>query len=508
LIQWTDFSVELDGRALLQSVSLTVDAGQTTAIVGESGSGKTLLCMAALDMLPKGSVISGSVNHLARGPGVAMIFQEPMTSLDPTMRCGRQVEEVILRHGGQRGRKSRKAAFDRVLALFEEVKLVDVERIARAYPHEISGGQKQRVLIAMALACDPKVLLADEPTTALDSTVRHEIMRLIARISKERGLATVLVSHDLSVVREAADIVAVMRAGELVECGAMEQVLAQPSHPYTAALLASQVPRSGRPYPLSTVGAVVDQSAQIELVAPVAKAPVVLAIEDATLTYPGATEPTLNGVTLELKRGESLGLVGESGCGKSTLARVVLGLRGLDRGSLRLDGRAGLVFQDPFASLNPRMSVGRAVAEVMEVRGMGRAEAWGQACDLLEEVGLETGAAERLPGAFSGGQRQRVVIARALAAQPDVLVCDEAVAALDVSVQAQVLNLLNDLKTRRGLSLLFISHDLGAVRYMCDRIAVMDQGRIVEVAQADALCANPQHSITIRLISAAGVGVV
>jgi peptide/nickel transport system ATP-binding protein len=497
-------------------VNLSVEPGETLALVGESGSGKTLLCMAVLGMLPTGSVVSGSVTQPTRGPGVSMIFQEPMTSLDPTMRCGRQIEEVILRHLGGR----RAAARAQVLALFEEVQLGagagELERVARSFPHELSGGQKQRVLIAMALSCNPAVLLADEPTTALDSTVRHEIMALLRRISVSRGLATVLVSHDLGVVQEAADKVAVMRAGEVVEFGAMEDILQRPSHAYTRALLASQVPKAGRPFPLATVGdgggrdGLARGAALGELAAPAADAEVILRLENVMLTYPGADAPTLNGVSLTLKRGESLGLVGESGCGKSTVARVVMGLRSADAGSVdrhAVEGHVGLVFQDPFASLNPRMAVGRAIAEVMLVRGMPAVEATARAGQLLEEVGLQAEDGTRMPGAFSGGQRQRIVIARALAADPHLLICDEAVAALDVSVQAQVLNLLNELKARRGLSLLFISHDLSVVRYMCDRIAVMNQGRIVEVGEALEVCANPQQDITIRLIEAAGVGV-
>lgn len=446
-----------------------------------------------------------------------MVFQEPMTSLDPTMRCGRQIEEVILRHLGG----GRNAARERVLELLEEVQLVDSNRVARAYPHELSGGQKQRVLIAMALSCNPEILLADEPTTALDSTVRHEILLLLRHISTQRGLATVLVSHDLAVVQEAADRVAVMRLGEVVECGAMDAVLHRPRHPYTQALLASQVPKSGRPFPLPTVehlepgedtgakaGDVAKGAGTLE--PPAQDAATVLRMENVILTYPGAESPTLSGVSLHLKRGESLGLVGESGCGKSTLARVVMGLRDVDSGTVDLSGLGGapgLVFQDPFASLNPRMAVGQAIAEVMVVRGVPWDLALEKAGGLLEEVGINSADGRRMPGSFSGGQRQRIVIARALAAEPKLLVCDEAVAALDVSVQAQVLNLLNELKVRRGLSLLFISHDLGVVRYMCDRIAIMHGGRIVEVGEADALCANPQKDITIRLIEAAGVGV-
>lgn len=515
---WRDFGVLLDGRKLLNGINLTVEAGETLALVGESGSGKTLTCMAVLGMLPNASVSSGSVTQPARGPGVSMVFQEPMTSLDPTMRCGRQIEEVVLRHLG--GRRS--AARERVLELLEEVQLVDARRVARAYPHELSGGQKQRVLIAMALSCNPEILLADEPTTALDSTVRHEILLLLRHISTQRGLATVLVSHDLAVVQEAADRVAVMCAGEVVECGAMDDVLHRPSHPYTQALLASQVPKSGRPFPLPTVGHVepgedvsaTKSSAFVTgggtLQPPAKDATTVLRIDRVKLTYPGAESPTLKGVSLHLKRGESLGLVGESGCGKSTLARVIMGLRDVDSGTVDLSGLGGapgLVFQDPFASLNPRMAVGQAIAEVMVVRGVPWDLALEKAGGLLEEVGINSADGRRMPGAFSGGQRQRIVIARALAAEPKLLVCDEAVAALDVSVQAQVLNLLNELKVRRGLSLLFISHDLGVVRYMCDRIAVMHGGRIVEVGDADALCANPQKDITIRLIEAAGVGV-
>ena len=522
---------------MLHDIHLEVAPGGTLALVGESGSGKTMCCMAALGLLPPGGrltqgAISGPQGiwaqsgdsptaEIPRGNGVTMVFQEPMTSLDPTMQCGYQIAEVIRRHSGSDARQAKQ----RVMALFEEVQMPDPARAWSAYPHALSGGQKQRVLIAMALANDPDLILADEPTTALDSTLRAELLDLLSDIQRKRGLALVLVTHDMEVVERAADHVAVLRHGRVVEQGRVKHILGDPKHPYTRGLLACRVPKQGRPSPLPVLSDFLDGTADSaeepgHITLPNADQPVLLEVQGAWKTYEGSTVPAMSDVSLQLARGGTLGIVGGSGCGKTTLARAILGLHRLDRGSIRIGGKAveglapeqlqhirsnvGLVFQDPRAALNPTRKVGAAIREVLEKWGHSPDSADREARQLISSVGLEEDALERRPDAFSGGQRQRIVIARALAANPQLLICDEAVAALDVSVQAQVLNLLVKLKEERGLALLFISHDLGVVRYLCDHTVVMDEGRVVESGISDVLWSTPNHEVTRRLQAAGG----
>lgn len=537
-LQWAGVSVAFGDRTVLHEVDLQVRQGETLALVGESGSGKTLCCMAALGLLPKGGTLThgritgpggtwacgagGDVVPIPRGRQVTMVFQEPMTSLNPTMRCGAQLSEVIRRHSAI----TAEAAREQVLALFEEVQLTDPERAYSAYPHTLSGGQKQRVLIAMALANSPEIILADEPTTALDSTLRAELLDLIAEIQRKRGLALVLVTHDMDVVERAADRLAVLYRGKVVEQGDAKTVLGQPQHPYTLGLLACRVPKTGRPSPLPVLadflagGGTQPDPAAGEISPPAEGQPLLLEVRGAGKTYPGSQVPALDGVDLQLAEGGTLGVVGGSGCGKTTLARAILGLHRLDTGTIQLAGKSvhentaehirhirsnvGLVFQDPRAALNPTRRVGDAIREVLVRWGREKAEAQQEAERLVQAVGLDVDALERKPDAFSGGQRQRIVIARALAANPKLLICDEAVAALDVSVQAQVLNLLVELRAKRHLALLFISHDLGVVRYLCDSTMVMDQGRVVERGISDQLWATPSHDVTRRLKSAGG----
>lgn len=534
-LTWADVSVSIGDKAILHDIALTVHAGETLALVGESGSGKTMCCMAALGLLPGGGqltkgAISGPNGHwvradggptvpIPRGDRITMVFQEPMTSLNPTMRCGAQIAEVIRRHSGADADGAR----TRVMALFEEVQLPDPERAWSAYPHALSGGQKQRVLIAMALANNPDLILADEPTTALDSTLRAELLTLLSNIQRQRGLALVLVTHDMEVVERAADHVAVLRHGRVVEQGPVKQVLDAPEHAYTRGLLACRVPKKGRPHPLPVLSDFLDgagPSASREIEVPHQPQAALLDIRGACKTYPGSDVPALSDVSLSLSRGGTLGVVGGSGCGKTTLARAILGLHSLDSGSIHIAGQpieantpeqlehirsnVGLVFQDPRAALNPARTIGDAIREVLRRWGHTAASAEEEAQELMTAVGLEPSALNRKPDAFSGGQRQRIVIARALAAQPKLLICDEAVAALDVSVQAQVLNLLVQLKEERGLALLFISHDLGVVRYLCDHTVVMDQGRVVEAGISDELWSTPKHDVTRRLQAAGG----
>jgi peptide/nickel transport system ATP-binding protein len=530
--------LDIGDKAILRGIDLAVDHGRTLALVGESGSGKTMCCLAALGLIPgSGRLTGGQIEGpngvwmradegatvpIPRGKVVTMVFQEPMTSLNPTMRCGAQVAEVILRHQ----KVARSSADAQVLRLFEEVRMPYPQRAMTAYPHELSGGQKQRVLIAMALANDPDILLADEPTTALDSTLRAELLDLIGDIQKARGLALVLVTHDMDVVERAADSVAVMLKGKVVEYGAVEQVLNAPEHPYTRGLLACRVPRKGRPTPLPVLENFLQgtgpgvHATPREIEPAQSSAPVLLAVDSASKTYPGSPIPALEDVSLQLPEGGTLGVVGGSGCGKTTLARAILGLHTLDSGTIRIAGKSveqgspdqiqhirsqvGLVFQDPRAALNPTRKVGDALREVLIRWGHSAGSAADEAVKLIEAVGLERDALQRRPDAFSGGQRQRIVIARALAANPKLLICDEAVAALDVSVQAQVLNLLVELRQDRGLALLFISHDLSVVRYLCDRTLVMDGGRVVEEGESDPLWAHPSHEVTRRLQAAGG----
>ncbi len=536
-LSWAGVSVSIGDKAVLHDIHLEVAAGATLALVGESGSGKTMCCMAALGLLPEGGRLTqGAISGprgiwaqsgrapsgtIPRGSGVTMVFQEPMTSLDPTMRCGAQVAEVIRRHSQADAARAKGL----VLALFEEVQMPDPVRAWSAYPHALSGGQKQRVLIAMALANDPDLILADEPTTALDSTLRAELLDLLSEIQRKRGLALVLVTHDMEVVERAADHVAVLRHGRVVEQGKVRQVLEAPQHPYTRGLLACRVPKQGRPSPLPVLSDFLDggdaHAAEAgEITLPDADQPVLLEVQGAWKTYAGNASPALADVGLSLARGGTLGVVGGSGCGKTTLARAILGLHRLDRGTIRIANKAvedlapdqvkhirsnvGLVFQDPRAALNPTRKVGAAIREVLERWGHDKSSAEKEARNLIQSVGLDEDALDRRPDAFSGGQRQRIVIARALAANPQLLICDEAVAALDVSVQAQVLNLLVKLKEERGLALMFISHDLGVVRYLCDHTVVMDQGRVVESGVSDVLWSTPNHEVTRRLQAAGG----
>ncbi|HCC64376.1 MAG TPA: microcin ABC transporter ATP-binding protein [Flavobacteriales bacterium] len=501
-----------EAQPVVKEVSCEVFPGQTTCIVGESGSGKTLTSLAVMGLLPG----SGALTHgEVRGPegtvwakpgwhggpvgrDVAMVFQDPMSSLNPSMRVGAQVAEPLELHRNTRG----EAARAEVARLFDEVGLPQGSE--RKYSHELSGGQKQRVMIALALACNPRVLLADEPTTALDVTVQRDILDLLQRLRDERGLGVLFVTHDLDVVRDIADHVVVMRHGEVVESGPCQGVMNAPKHPYTQSLLAA-------------MPEVRDASAQTSPAAnPAGDAPLVAArgVVKRFVTRtniwgkPTHTFDALKGVDLAIVRGERVGLVGESGSGKSTLGNILLGLDTWDEGNVTWKGGAPKgatfrraaqpVFQDPFSALNPSMTVGAALQEAVDAREDKHGPS---VAGLLEEVGLSASDATRKPGSFSGGQRQRIVLARALALSPEFLVLDESVAALDLRIQAEILDLLKDLCERRGLTFLFISHDLNVVGAVCDRIAVMREGEIVEEGPATQLLSSPQHPYTQRLLN-------
>ena len=553
-----DFLHDGSWREVVHGIDFDVMAGRTLGIVGESGSGKSVSSLSVMHLLPpKTSRIQADAMRLegldikdfdekrmadVRGKRIAMIFQEPMTSLNPVYRCGQQVSEMIRQHE----KVTKKDARERVVSLFRQVMLPRPEAIYDSYPHELSGGQKQRVMIAMAIACHPQILIADEPTTALDVTVQKEILRLLRQLQQETGMGMVFITHDLGVVAEIADDVAVMHHGEILERGTVAQVLQHPQHPYTQGLLACRPPMNVRLKKLPVVKEfldgqwaggkeqilrelqITDDERQRHLQALYAHEPL-LKVEHLQTWYPlkkgifGRVYDhvkAVDDVSLEVYEGETLGLVGESGCGKTTLGRSILRLVEPTGGKVFFDGlevtalthaalrdfrkQAQIVFQDPYSSLNPRITVGEAIAEPMKVHGLetDRRRCRERVCELLEQVGLEATHYDRYPHEFSGGQRQRICIARALAVDPRLVICDESVSALDVSVQAQVLNLLNRLKAERHLTYIFISHDLSVVRFMSDRVLVMYNGKPVEYNDADVLFEHPKNDYTKKLIAA------
>ncbi len=526
----------------VKDVSFEVCRGRTLGIVGESGSGKSVSSLAVMGLLPKPPAcrVTGSirlfadrqqeaVEHIELGRHVSMIFQEPMTSLNPVHKCGEQVMEMLLAHEKVDKAEARR----RVIELFEEVMLPRPEKIFDSYPHEISGGQKQRVMIAMALICHPDLLIADEPTTALDVTVQKTILELLRTLQNKYQIGIIFITHDLGVIAQIADDVAVMYKGEIVEQGTAEQVLYHPQHPYTRGLLACRPPLDSRPHRLPTVQDFLDGNVPQEVQTPAAKREIsatpLLRVRDLEVTYAlkknlfGKVMQELkavDGLSFDVFRGETVGLVGESGCGKSTLGRAILQLIERSAGTVEYDGvsldklsfserkalrrKMQIVFQDPYSSLNPRITVGEAILEPLRSHHLldNDKQRRERVRELMHQVGLSEEWFNRYPHEFSGGQRQRVCIARALVLQPELVICDESVSALDVSVQAQVLNLLNDLKEHYGYTYIFITHDLSVVKFFSDRIMVMEKGRIVEEGPSDQLFANPQHPYTQRLLAA------
>jgi peptide/nickel transport system ATP-binding protein len=503
----------------VNGVSLDLVAGEIVCVVGESGSGKSMCAHALLGLLPEsvstetGKILFEGRDLLKldadgwrdlRGRRIAMVFQEPMTALNPLLRIGDQIMEMFEAHGLLTP-KQRRA---RALELAREVGLPDPERIVRAYPHQLSGGQRQRAMIAMALALEPKVLVADEPTTALDVTTQAQILKLIRDLQRRRNMAVMFITHDFGVVADIADHVVVLRHGQVVEQGSAAEVLERPQQAYTKALL-SAVPSMHPPSRPPLTGR--------------AKAVEVIGLDKTYVTSGGwfrrdRKVQAACEVNFTILKGETLGLVGESGSGKSSVARLVMRLIAPDRGTVRIGDvdltalrgsalraqrhRIQMIFQDPFASLNPRRRIGPIIAAGPIAKGVKPKAAMARAQELLGLVGLDAGALHRFPHEFSGGQRQRIGIARALALDPEILVADEAVSALDVSVQAQVLNLLEDLKARLGLSMLFITHDLRVAAQICDRIAVMQRGSIVEQKPTRELFAAPEHPYTRELLAA------
>jgi peptide/nickel transport system ATP-binding protein len=508
-----------DRAEALSGVSLSLSAGEILCVVGESGSGKSMLASTVMRLLPAGVAVSaGRVTfdgrdllalpepemRRVRGASIGMIFQEPMTALNPLVRVGDQVAEMFRIHT----QLDAAAIRDRTLALFEEVRLPDPQAALQAYPHELSGGQRQRVMIALALALEPAILICDEPTTALDVTTQARILDLIRSIQRRRGNAVLFITHDFGVVAEIADRVVVMQGGRVVEEGPAERVLNQPEAAYTRALIAAIPPLLPRPPRRSGAAPILSLSG----VSKTYRSGGLIARRNRRVTH------AVREVSLDLPKGETLGIVGESGSGKSTLARCIVRLLDPDDGSIRLgetdlaklsrramrreSKRIQMVFQDPFGSLNPRRRAGELVAQGPMVHGMGRAEALAKARDLFALVGLDPGGIDRFPHEFSGGQRQRIGLARALALEPEVLIADEPVSALDVSVQAQVLALLDSLRDRLGLSMVFITHDLRVAAQICDRIAVMKDGVVVEAGPTAEIFSAPRHEYTRTLFAA------
>ena len=511
-----NLTIAFGARRVVNQVSFTLDPGETLALVGESGSGKSLTALSILQLLPPGAACTGAVTldghnmlraapailQQARGGTAGIVFQEPMTSLNPLHRIGRQVAEAMALHGNRPARGA-------VATLLAQVGFPDAERRLDAFPHQLSGGQRQRVMIAMALANNPSLLIADEPTTALDVTIQAQILDLLARQRQARGLALLLISHDLNVVRRVADRVCVMKDGQIVESGPVAQVFARPQHPYTRMLIAAEP--SGRPRPIPAGAPDVARSDDLG---------VTFAVRRGILRRAAGGVRAVDGVSLHIREGETLGLVGESGSGKSTIGLALLRLQPatgrivvlgqdittLPQSRIRpLRRRMGIVFQDPYGSLSPRLSMGEIVGEGLQVHepGLPRAARDARVLQALQEVGLPADAAGRYPHEFSGGQRQRVAIARAMVLQPRLVVLDEPTSALDRSVQAGIVDLLRGLQDRHGLAYLFISHDLSVVRALAHRIMVLRAGRVVEEGDAAAVFAAPQDPYTVALMAAA-----
>lgn len=571
----THFSTEEGTVKAVDKVSFTIYRGETVGIVGESGSGKSVTSLSIMQLIssPPGEIVGGKILYYPddndeaidllqlqesqmrqyRGNEIAMIFQEPMTSLNPVFTCGNQVMEAILLH--QKTSKAEAKAI--TLDLFKKVQLPDIDRVFKAYPHQLSGGQKQRVMIAMAMSCNPKLLIADEPTTALDVTVQKKILSLMADLSTKIDASIMFITHDLGVIAEIADRVIVMYKGKIVEQGTVNEIFVNPQHPYTKSLLACRPPLDYRLRKLPVVSdfmdviknednsiKIIEKNASVKTVIDSSKISSeealeraqklqsqkpILEVKNLKTWFPNERSflgkvksyvKAVNDVSFEVYPGETLGLVGESGCGKTTLGRTILRLTEAVSGEVIFEGKnimnlsqqelknirkdVQIIFQDPYSSLNPRMTIGNAIIEPMQVHNIlnNDKERKEKVIELLETVGLSAEHYQRYPHEFSGGQRQRICIARALALNPKFIICDESVSALDVSVQAQVLNLLLDLRNKFGFTYIFISHDLSVVKFMSDRMIVMNKGKIEEIGFADDIYNHPQEAYTKKLIDA------
>ena len=568
------FETENGTVTAVKNISFTLFRGETVGIVGESGSGKSVTALSIMRLIsePPGRIAGGKITYYTeggdavdllalsekqmekyRGSELAMIFQEPMTSLNPVYTCGAQVLEAIVTHQNISTNEARK----KTIALFEKVQLPDPERAFRSFPHQLSGGQKQRVMIAMAMANDPSVLIADEPTTALDVTVQKTILELMKQLQREMNAAIVFITHDLGVIAEIADRVLVMYKGEIVEQGAINTIFTSPQHPYTKSLLACRPPLDDRLRRLPVVAdfmttekqadgsiriiekpnsvgealaaAKIPQAETDARLADLMRGEPILRVQNLKTYFPSKKNfwgkpikfvKAVDDVSFDVYEGETLGLVGESGCGKTTLGRTILKLSPATEGSIFYKGKdltklntlemkdlrkdIQIIFQDPYSSLNPRMTIGSAIMEPMQVHNLYKndAERKAKVIELLETVSLSAEHFNRYPHEFSGGQRQRICIARALALNPKFIICDESVSALDVSVQAQVLNLLIDLRQKMQFTCIFISHDLSVVKFISDRMVVMNKGKVEEMGAADDIYKHPQRDYTKRLIEA------
>ena len=547
LVSIKNFSASFGQNKVVENISFDIPANKITAVVGESGSGKSITALSLIQLLQNTAVLSGEalfsedgVNTIdllkinsrqiaqIRGNKISMIFQEPMTSLNPILNCGTQVSEMILQHQNI----SRHAAKEKVLELFSQVELPEPTSLYKKYPHEISGGQKQRVMIAMALSCNPSLLIADEPTTALDVRVQKGIINLLKKLQESHALAILFISHDLALVKEIADHMVVMQKGKIVEQGETEQLLSHPQEDYTKALLACRPTPSDKGKKLRTVADFISSKkpdATVEKLVTIDYSQEVLQVKNLSVIFEKTASlfrkrqqgfKAVNNVSFSIYNKEIVGLVGESGCGKTSLGRAILQLLPISEGEIVLQGRNlsrlkgealktarkdfQIVFQDPFGSLNPRLSIGNAIGEPIRLynQGISRSEVEQRVNDILQRVDLPISAFSKYPFQFSGGQRQRICIARALAVNPSFFVFDESVSALDVSVQAQILNLIQELKSASDFTALFISHDLGVVHYLCDRILVMKAGEIVEEGTADEVFFHPKHPYTKELLAA------
>jgi len=540
----------------VQQLSFDVNEGQTIGLVGESGSGKSVTALSILGLIPQppGKITNGQIffsgNDLLsmsdkalqkiRGNEISMVFQEPMTSLNPVFRVGFQIAEVLRLHK----KLNKKQAWKRAVELMDWVGIPEPQRRSRSYPHELSGGQKQRVMIAMAIACEPKLLICDEPTTALDVTIQKQVLELLKRLQKETNMSMLFITHDLGVIADTADEVVVMYRSQKVEQASTTEIFNHAQHPYSKGLLACRPRLHDNPRRLLTVAdfmnaadekvmkpAVVEspksekQTDQIDVLLTVKNLKTYFPIKSGFLGRIKNHVKAVDDVSFNVLKGETLGLVGESGCGKTTLGRTLLRLQKADSGSVIYDGidvfaqnaqemrqlrsRMQIIFQDPYASLNPRMTIGQTIMEPLNIhrRQDSKSARWERVAELIKQVDLNPDQLNRYPHEFSGGQRQRISIARALAVEPEFIVCDESVSALDVSVQAQVLNLLLDLQEKHDLTYIFISHDLSVINFIADRVGVMKAGKIVELNTAQEIYRNPQNTYTQELLDAIPKGV-
>lgn len=547
------FGKKSKATEVLQKISFNVHENEILGIVGESGSGKSVTSLSIMGLLPKkaahcsGNILFEGKDLLKikerefreiRGKEIAMIFQEPMSALNPSLKCGKQVSEILKLHLKLNSSKAKKET----ISLFEKVKLPRPNEIYNSYPHQISGGQMQRVMIAMAIACKPKLLIADEPTTALDVTVQKEIISLLKSIQQETKMAMLFISHDLNLVSEIADRVMVMYKGDVVENAATLEIFKTPKAEYTKALLKARPALDVRLATLPTIASIADKSFVPKEIKPTERAkkhkqiytqePILEVFNLKKYYYStmgifskSKSVKAVDNISFSVFEGETLGLVGESGCGKSTLGKTILQLEKATSGSIKYKGKEltklpkteirnlrkeiQIIFQDPYSSLNPRLPIGQALMEPMEVHRLGksRKDRKEKALLLLKRVGLDESYFNRYPHELSGGQRQRVGIARTIAVEPKLVICDESVSALDISVQAQVLNVLNELKNDFGFTYIFISHDLAVVKYMSDQLLVMNKGKIEELGDADEIYANPQSEYTKKLVGAIPKGI-